>query len=141
MELVEIVRSAWGFTGLVPVRVLDINAFGNLLVEDAGGRTWRICPEELSCEIVAASPHETESIRLSDDWKMDQLVDLATAVLGTPGTGRCFCLKVPGALGGQYAEKNIGTISIAELIAFAGDLASQVKDLPDGAQINLKVVD
>ena len=63
MGLVEIVKDAWGFTGLVPARVADVNAFGNLLVEDADGRTWRICPEELSCEIVATTPQEIEKMR------------------------------------------------------------------------------
>jgi len=58
MALIEIVCEAWGFTGLVPERILAINAFGNLLVEDQAGHVWRICPEELSCDPVASSPQE-----------------------------------------------------------------------------------
>jgi hypothetical protein len=141
VELVDVVSRSWGFTGLIPLRVLDVNAFGNLLVEDEDGRVWRICPEELSCEIVAPSSRELDHITSSEDWKMNVLVDVATAALGSPGAGRCFCLKVPGVLGGKYAAANIGTISIAELIDFAGDVASQIKDLPDGAEIKFKIVD
>jgi hypothetical protein len=141
VELVDIVRDSWGFTGLIPLRILEVNAFGNLLVKDKEGRVWRICPEELSCEIVAASSQDLEHITSSEDWKMTRLIDLATAALGSPGAGRCFCLKVPGVLGGQYATANIGTISIAQLIDFAGDVASQIKDLPDGAKIQFKIVD
>jgi hypothetical protein len=141
VELVDIVSRSWGFTGLSPLRVLDVNAFGNLLVEGEDGRVWRICPEELSCEIVAASSRDLEHITSSEDWKMTRLVDVATAALGSPSAGRCFCLKIPGVLGGQYAAANIGTISIAELIDFAGDVASQIKDLPDGAKIKFKIVD
>jgi hypothetical protein len=140
MDLVEIVREGWGFTGLVPARILDVNAFGNLLVEDAGARIWRICPEELSCEVVATSLEEVERISASDDWRMDHLVAVATVALGSPGVDRCFCLKIPGVLGGAYQLANVGAISIAELIAFAGDLASRIKDLPDGTQIELKTV-
>jgi len=141
MELIEIVKDAWGFTGLIPVRVIDVNAFGNLLVEDADGRTWRICPEELSCKIAATTPQEIEKIRSSDDWSMGRLVDLATAAHGRPVEGRCFCLKIPAVLGGKYDVSNIGTVTIAELIAFSGDLASQIKDLPDGAPITFKFLD
>jgi hypothetical protein len=32
------------------------------------------------------------------------------------------------------------TMSRAELISFAGDLAEQIKDVPDGGQIKLKIV-
>jgi hypothetical protein len=135
MELIEVVRGAWGFTGLVPVRILDVNAFGNLLVAEPSGRVWRICPEELSCEPVAESPDELARIRLSDDWKMERLVDIATTSLGTPGNGRCFCMKIPGVLGGEYVAANFGTITLAELVAASGDMALQIKDLPDGAQI------
>src|SRR5215475_9618325 len=30
VELVDIVSRSWGFSGLIPLRILDVNAFGNL---------------------------------------------------------------------------------------------------------------
>lgn len=50
-------------------------------------------------------------------------------------------MKIPSILGGQYEEGNIGTVSLGELIRASGDLALQVKDLPDGAQVKLSIVD
>jgi hypothetical protein len=145
MELLDTIRTAWSFTGLVPLSIVDANAFGNLLVEDVDGRIWRICPEELSCSVVAPSRQELREIQTSrdfrEDWGMDQLVALATSVLGTPGEGRCFCLKIPAVLGGGYQRDNLATITVAELIAVSGDIALQIKDLPDGARVELKVVD
>jgi hypothetical protein len=141
MDLLDIVRTEWSFTGLEPVRVLDSNEFGNLLVEGADGRIWRICPEELSCEAVAPSHDGLADVRASEDWKMGALVERATASMGPPGEGRCFCLKVPGVLGGEYELHNMGTIEVGELIAFAGDLAAQLKDVPDGTQIKLEVAE
>jgi hypothetical protein len=44
-------------------------------------------------------------------------------------------------LGGEYIISNIKTAPLIELIRFSGDLANQIKDLPDGAQIQLKVID
>ena len=72
---------------------------------------------------------------------MAALAAHATTNLGKPGKDRCFCLKVPAILGGEYAIANIGVIDLDELISFSGDAASQIKDLPDGAQIRLKLVD
>jgi hypothetical protein len=138
VDLLQTIRSAWAFIGLVPRRILDRNDFGNLLIEDVCGHVWRICPEELSCKLVGMAPDELSELRSSPDWKMQGLVALATASLGEPGQGRCFCLKVPAVLGGRYAHDNLGTITVDELIAFSGYLASQIKDVPDGATIEVK---
>jgi len=50
-------------------------------------------------------------------------------------------LAIPGALGGEYAISNIKTAPLVELVRFSGDLGRQIADLPDGAQIEIKVVD
>jgi len=145
MELLEVIQRAWQFTGLVPSAVLDTNAFGNLVVEDASGKVWRICPEELSCEIVAATRADFEQLRRSTDfaenWEMTRLVERARSLLGTPSPGRCYCLKVPAVLGGAYAADNLGTIALFELIDVSGQIAMQIKDLPDGARVEVKIVD
>jgi hypothetical protein len=145
MDLLGIVTDAWNFTGLVPRTIVDANAFGNLLVEDLAGEVWRICPEELSCKVVATSLSELGRLQASsdfqEDWAMERLVAIATRSLGSLPGGRCFCLKIPAALGGGYEPDNIGTISVAELIAASGDIAGQIKDLPAGAKVELKVVE
>ena len=144
MDLLETIRSAWGFTGLAPRSIVAENPFGNLLVEDVSGRIWRICPEELSCNAVASSPQDLQRLRSTPDfltdWEMEQLVSLATSALGTPMEGRCFCLKVPAVLGGSYERENLDTILLSELISTAGDMAQQINDLPDGAKVKLTIV-
>lgn len=44
-------------------------------------------------------------------------------------------------LGGEYAISNIKTAPLVELVRLSGDIGRQIKDLPDGAQIELKVVE
>jgi len=124
----------------VPARIRYTNAFGNVLVEDEGGQFWRICPEELSCAPLGTSVDELQALQSSTDWRMERLVALATASLGTPADGRCFCLKIPAALGGKYEVENFGTVTVQELVAFSGDVAFQIKDLPNGAQVEFKFV-
>ena len=72
---------------------------------------------------------------------MQALVTKAQEHLGPLSEGRKYCLVTPGVLGGEYAISNIKTAPLVELVRISGDLASQIKDLPDGAQIQLKVVD
>ncbi|NOH00444.1 MAG: DUF1851 domain-containing protein [Ignavibacteriae bacterium] len=73
------------------------------------------------------------------NWEMTNLVALAEAARGEQSESRCFCLKIPSVLGGEYSSDNIGTIDVHELISFAGDLGRQIKDLPDGTTIRLNV--
>lgn len=145
MRLIDIIRSAWGFTGLDPKSVRAINAFGNVIVEAADGAYWRICPEELSCERIAESAAELTRLRsgadFQEEWRMQHLAERATEMLGTPGEGRCFCLKRPAILGGAYDESNLGTIDISELLSSSGNIALQIEDLPDGSTVMIKPVD
>jgi hypothetical protein len=143
-DLISVIATAWKFEGLAPRAIVDVNAFGNVLVEDVDGTVWKICPEELSCDVVAETREELQELQededFVEDWKMTELVELATSALGPAPKGKCFCLKVPAVLGGEYGEENLATISVAELLAVSGDIARQVKDLPDGAHVELKVV-
>ena len=143
--LVQTVADAWSWIGLSPSAVLDSNAFGNLLVQAEDGRIWRICPEELSCQIVAESPAEYQELRVDPtfclDWEAEKLVSAAEAILGSLPEGRCYCLKVPAPLGGAYETDNIGTDSLREIVSFSGEIARQIRDLPNGASIELKVVE
>jgi hypothetical protein len=135
----QAIRESWGWTGLDPAAVTATNAFGNVLVRATDGTHWRICPEELSCEVVAGSDTEFEALLASEDfqidWQMTRLVEIAQAALGTVADDRCYCLKIPAVLGGKYDVANFGTISRRELVAFAGDIAEQIKDVPDGAKV------
>lgn len=47
---------------------------------------------------------------------------------------------MPGVLGAKYVLQNIGTISRSELVSFAGDMAHQIKDVPDGAKLELRII-
>jgi len=139
------ILEGWGWTGAAPAAVIAVNKFGNLIFRAADGAYWRICPEELTCEAIAES--EEAFARLSqdadflEDWEMSRLVTAAETAYGTQADGRCFCLKIPGALGGAYSLENIGTIPIAELLRFSGSVAEQIKDLPEGAQVSFKLTE
>jgi hypothetical protein len=145
MSIVEEILSAWGWAGLTPDEVVGQNDFGNLLVRDIRGNYWRICPEELSCEVVANSEIELDKLSTDQeflhDWYMRNLVAMANSKLGPLSDERKYCLKIPGALGGQYDENNLATVSLVDLIRSSGHLAHEVRDLPDGAQIRLQVTD
>jgi len=60
MTLIAIVEESCGWTGLKPALIVGDNDFGNLMVKDPEGRYWRLCPEELSCKVIASTKVELD---------------------------------------------------------------------------------
>lgn len=142
--MLDTIHKNWGWLGIKPVRLVASNDFGNIIFQSSDGTFWRICPEELVCNQIAANLDEYEALRNDSefifDWEMENLVQTAREVVGLIDEHTCYCLVIPGVLGGEYEPDNLSTISRLELIAFAGDVAEQIKDLPDGAQVQFKFV-
>lgn len=145
MGLIEAVRTGWGWCGIDPVEVVGENDFGNLMVKDVLGQYWRLCPEELYCRVVARDRPEIDRLSKDQDFLHDRyvrrLVDRAFQKLGVLPEGRKYCLKIPAVLGGSYDANNLATISLEELVLASGDIAHQLKDLPDGAQVRIRVTE
>ena len=143
MELTELIRSAWGWTGIDPTEVVGENDFGNLIVRDARDRYWRICPEDLYCKLVANDRAELDTMSKDQeflrDWYMSTLVDAAKKRIGPLSPGRKYCLKIPAVLGGEYSGDNVTSMALAELIAVSGDISRQIDGLPEGSHIRLCV--
>ena len=115
------------------------------MIKDVHGHYWRICPEDLSCEIVANNraeldrlSHDQEFLR---DWYMEPLVELAQTHFGHPAEGCKYCLAIPAILGGTYDLSNIKIAPLIEMVGLSGDIAKQIRDLPDGTPITFNFVD
>lgn len=145
IEIIKHINESWGWTGLSASHILQINDFGNIIIEDKNGQIWRICPEDLSCTIIAENSVEFEILKNTEDfiidWDMKNLIELAYSKLGALSTDRKYCFKIPSILGGTYTSDNFGKIKFMELISASGSLALQIKDLPDGSEVKLIVTD
>lgn len=145
MNIIQEIKDAWGWIGIEPTEVVGENDFGNLMIEDADGRYWRLCPEDVYCEVVANNRDELDYLSADQeflaDWYMQALVDQAKEHLGALGEGQKYCLVIPSTLGGEYAMINIKVAPLVELIRLSGSVARQIRDLPDGSQIQLRIVD
>ena len=145
MNIIKEIKESWGWVGIQPEEVVGENDFGNLMIKDIEGRYWRLCPEEVYCEIIAQNREKLDKLssdqEFLEDWYMHALVGIAKEHLGPLTDGRKYCLAIPSVMGGEYDISNIKTVPLIELVRFSGDIANQIKDLPDGAQVQLKVVD
>jgi hypothetical protein len=145
MDVIEAVKASWSWVGIDPVEVVGETDFGNLMIRDTQGKYWRLCPEDLYCRVVANSRSELDALsqnqEFSADWYMSNLTALATEKLGPLKGERKYHFAIPGVLGGKYDVENIRTVSQIEQIRFSGDIGMQIKDLPDGVPLTLKVIE
>ena len=145
MNIIEEIKSSWGWIGIEPIEVVGENDFGNLIIKDTQGKYWRLCPEDVYCEIIANNRKELDTLSADqeflEDWYMQALVEQAKEHLGSLTEGRKYFLVTPGILGGEYGINNIKSAPLSEIIRLSGSIGKQIKDLPEGAQVKLKVVD
>jgi len=56
-------------------------------------------------------------------------------------SGVCLVPKRPFVLGGEFSLQNLHLIDATTAMWWRANIAVQIKDVPDGGQIRLKVVD
>lgn len=127
MDAIQIIKKYWGWTGIKPARIVDRNAFGNLIVEDSSNRFWRICPEEFYCKIIAKGMKDFKILlddkEFKDDWEMTALAVLAGTNLGDLDGENCYYFIKPG----DFSPQNIGLTTIADLIIDSGIAAEEAE--------------
>ncbi len=145
MSHLELVTEHWAWSGLEPVELVVENDFGNLILKDEGNRFWRLCPEDVYCTVVAESIDAYNKLiqdkEFLEDWHMIAMVTEAKKRLGELEIDQKFCLSVPGILGGDYIGSNVIKAPLTSIIESAGRLGQHVRELADGAKINLADVD
>jgi hypothetical protein len=75
----------------------------------------------------------------ANQWLMIPLADrmLAAGVVLQPG--QCYAFKTPPVLGGDYTVENVGTLPVWDYLAAYGSIHEQLRGVPDGSQVVLKV--
>ncbi len=137
--MVDKINEFWKWMGVTAESIAATNEFGNIVFISDKGQYWRICPEELQCEMIAPNDVIWEDVKeeqqFKKSWEMTEIVEAAKNTLGELNEGEKYCLKLPLILGGLFEERNFGKISQEALIRFSGEMAFQIKDMPDGEKI------
>lgn len=76
----------------------------------------------------------------ANNWLMITLVDELLVSGKQLGNGRCYSYLTLPILGGAYSVENTITLPIAEHYSVCASIHHQVKDLPDGTKVRLKVI-
>jgi hypothetical protein len=144
--------AAWNWLIPEPWRVVVCSMFGGLFLEkESGGVFWLECGTGL-VERVADSagafqaylggPRDEAWNSRIDEWFLWNFVDQLHEAGKRPGPGQCYGLTIlPVFAEGRYTVDNVFVLSAREWLTVTGSMHRQIQDLPDGAQVAIKVVD
>ena len=121
------------------------NQFGEPFLVSEDGSVHHFDPEGGAVEQVAESRDDFISLLGQEDnanqWFLIPLVEEARAAGMTLGPGQCYGFAQPTVLGGDYALSNVRVKTMDEYFAFLADLHAQIRDVPDGAQVEIEWTD
>ena len=122
-----------------------VNRFGDPFIVPADGAVYVLRTDSGLLERLADSrDHFAALLDTSDtanDWLLIPLVDELVAAGLRLGPGECYGFKQPPILGGDYVLSNVAVCSLREHLSFLADLHHQIKDLPDGQQVTVRLTD
>ncbi len=136
-----------GWAWLVPPKfeVWLMNRFGDLFLVLPDGTLHMLDVGAGQLDRLAESRDDFCRIIDEDDnaniWLMIPLIDKLLEAGMTLKTGQCYSFLTPPILGGDYTVENTRIIPIEELYRLYGSYHQQLKDVPDGTKVEIKVVD
>ncbi len=78
MDILESVATYWGWTGIEPEKVIA--------VKDSAGKFWRLCPEDVYCDVIAQNDAEYNELvkdeEFNEDWFMEVILQKAVKKFG-----------------------------------------------------------
>jgi hypothetical protein len=135
--------SAWLPILPSPGRVLRSNLFGDAFVVDAAGAVHML--ERAACKAERVATSEEEFWREVEDdahgWQLRALVDDCRRAGKVLADHQRYAFTTLSAFGGDYTVENIWVAPHRDWFAFTADVFQQIKNLPDGTQVRLKIID
>ncbi len=77
----------------------------------------------------------------ANEWLMIPLVDRMIATGFALQSGQCYGFKISPVLGGEFTVENCAPIPVWDYLGATGTFHEQIRNLPDGATVELVVID
>lgn len=125
------------------VRVLRTNLFGDAFVVDIAGAVHMLERGACTSQWIAATESAFWDAVETDDegWQLRPLVDDCRRAGMFLVDGQCYAFTTPPVLGGEYVVANVWVAPWQEWFGFTADLFQQIKDIPNGASVSIKLAD
>ena len=124
--------------------LLAVNAFGDLFLKVVHGCVHRL---DVTGGTISKVANSVEEFRFAandpskkKEWLLIEEEDKAGRKGYSPGKGQCVGSKIPWIFKQSASvPDNLYVADLYEYVSFMGDLHSQINDVPDGGQVQIKI--
>lgn len=125
--------------------------FGDLFIEQTDG-IWRLDTGAAELERIFPSRQAFDDFLggdrgqawqdAVDAWFLPPFVERLHAAGKRANAGQCYGMTIlPVFEGGAYTVENAFVVSLREWLIYTGDVHRQLRDVPEGGQVRIKVTD
>jgi hypothetical protein len=126
-------------------KVLLVSTIGDMFLTDSNKRVYWLDVGGGEFKLIADTIEDfDEKLKNVDQLNEWFMIDLATELRNSDNKlkdGQLFSYKKLPIIGGDYTVNNFAPLDILEHFAYTGDLHKQIKDLPDGTKVKIKILD
>jgi hypothetical protein len=144
--------AAWKWLIPDPWKMLVCSMFGGIFFErHSGGVFWLECPTADIVRVANSAaefhaylggPRDNDWAKQVEEWFLIDLVGRLHGAGKVPGPGQCYGLTIlPVFEGGKYSAENVFVLPAREWLTLTASMHEQLREVPDGSQIRIKIVD
>lgn len=143
-EALRELETSWAWLLREPFTPVLFSSLGDVFIEPDSGGVWWLNTGTAELTRVADSVAHFESLlnsALADEWFLPKLIGELHAAGKVPGPGECYTfVTLPIFREGKYEVENLNPVPAREHYGLTGLMHKQLHDLPDGAQVQVKVI-
>ncbi len=150
-ETIKEAAEAWTWMIPEPWKPLVCSMFGGIFLEkQSGGVFWLECGTALveqvadsaeAFNIFLRAERDRAWLERVDEWFLPGFVQELRDLGKRPGLGQCYGLTIlPVFVGGRYESGNVYVLPAREWLSLTGSLHEQIRDVPDGGKVQIKVL-
>ena len=136
---IKILAKDWSWLiDLDQFTLLEVSPFGDLFLKDSTGR---FCLLDINFGELQYAERTGSDPALLFPTAFDMVIVTAYLKAGLlPEDGQCYGYKEQLVTRGSLKPENVYLATTSQYISFMGDFHHQIKDLPDGTKVRLKVI-
>lgn len=138
-QYLVLIEKEWEYTGIKPLELMRINAFGNMIIRDSANVYWHMSPDRAYCKIVAKNKSELctyyNSLEFQENWMQKDLIFAALDKNIGMEPGKCYALARPVPIGGKYKVSNLFVVEIERAIEVSARLGKSLEEKEEGQKI------
>ncbi|TFF38770.1 T6SS immunity protein Tdi1 domain-containing protein [Mucilaginibacter psychrotolerans] len=138
-------RKSWDWLIADMTAILMISKLGDMFLKGKDDAIYWLDTSSGELMKVAGNSDEFDLALQDDDnidnWFLPRLIEALEDSGQILAKNQVYSFIKPPVIGGEYGAINLKTTDVSVHFAFTGQILEQIKDLPNGTKVTIKLVD